>query len=69
MTTTTLGNAADFGDTVNTFLYAGDGATASQTRGFYIDGGAPGTPAGVTDISQFNMINQGNAFAFGDLNY
>ena len=69
LTTTTLGNAQDFGDTVNTFLYAGDGATASQTRGFYIDGGAPGTPEGVTDISQFNMIHKGNAFAFGDLNY
>ena len=28
-----------------------------------------GTPGGVTDISQFNMIHKGNAFAFGDLNY
>ena len=69
VTTTTLGNASDFGETINGFIYAGDGATASQTRGFFIDGGAPGTPGGVTDISQFNMFHQGNAFAFGDLNY
>ena len=69
VTTTSLGNAQDFGDTVNGFIYAGDGATASQTRGFFIDGGAPGTPEGVTDISQFNMTHKGNAFAFGDLNY
>ena len=69
LTTTTLGNAADFGDTVNGFIYAGDGATASQTRGFFIDGGAPGTPEGVTDISQFNMMHKGNATNFGDLSY
>ena len=69
VTTTSLGNAQDFGETINGFIYAGDGATASQTRGFYIDGGAPSSPGGVTDISQFNMFHQGNAFAFGDLNY
>ena len=69
VTTTTLGNAQDFGDSIDQFVYAGDGATASQTRGFFIDGGAPGTPAGVTNISQFNMIHKGNAIAFGDLNY
>ena len=69
VTTTTLGNAQDFGDTINGFIYAGDGATASQTRGFYIDGGAPANPGGVTDIAQFNMTHKGNAFAFGDLNY
>ena len=27
------------------------------------------SPGGVTDISQFNMFHQGNAFAFSDLNY
>ena len=69
VTTTTLGNAQDFGDSVTGFIYAGDGATASQTRGFFIDGGAPGTPGGVTDISQINFTHKGNAFAFGDLNY
>ena len=70
MTTTTLGNAQDFGDTShNGFIYAGDGATASQTRGFYINGGAPGTPGGVTDIAQINMLRKSNAFTFGDLNY
>ena len=70
VTTTSLGNAQDFGDTNHSgFIYAGDGATASQTRGFHIDGGAPANPGGVTDIAQINMLHKGNAFAFGDLNY
>jgi len=69
LTTTSLGNAQDFGDTTVGFIYAGDGATASQTRGFFIDGGATANPGGVTDISQINMLHKGNAFAFGDLNY
>ena len=69
VTIASLGNAQDFGDSMSDFIYAGDGATASQKRGFFIDGGAPGSPGGVTDISSFNMIHQGNAFAFGDLNY
>ena len=69
VTSASLGNAQDFGDSTSTFIYAGDGATASQTRGFFIDGGAPGTPGGVTDISQFNMTHKGNAIGFGDLNY
>ena len=69
-TISTLGRAQDFGDTNHSgFIYAGDGATASQTRGFHIDGGAPANPGGVTDIAQINMLHKGNAFAFGDLNY
>ena len=68
-TIASLGNAQDFGDSRTSFIYAGDGATASQTRGFFIDGGAPASPGGVNDISQFDMTHKGNATNFGDLNY
>tara|TARA_Y100001963_G_scaffold158292_1_gene257420 strand:+ start:908 stop:1918 length:1011 start_codon:yes stop_codon:yes gene_type:complete len=69
VTIATLGNAQDFGDTENTYVHAGDGATASQTRGFFVDGGAPGTPGGVTTLSQIHLATRGNAYSFGDLTY
>ena len=65
----TLGNAVDFGDTTVTFSSAGDTATATQTRGVFLDGGAPADPDGVTTLSQIAFATRGNAYSFGDLNY
>jgi hypothetical protein len=69
VTIATLGNAQDFGDTVTEFSQAGDGATATQTRGVFVDGGAPANNGGVTTLSQIAFATRGNAYSFGDLNY
>ena len=69
VTIATLGNAQDFGDTTTAFSQAGDGATATQTRGVFVDGGAPANNGGVSTLSQIAFATRGNAYSFGDLNY
>ena len=69
ITIATTGNAQDFGDTASEFSQAGDGATATPTRGVFVDGGAPANNGGVTTLSQIVFSTRGNAYGFGDLNY
>jgi hypothetical protein len=60
----TLGNALDFGDLINTVLNA-SGSCSSPTRGIW---GGGSTPTYISTINAITISSTGNAVKFGDLN-
>ena len=64
VTIATTGNAADFGDTVQTAIH-NTGTACSQTRGVFAGGYT--SPAGTNIISHATIATTGNAVDFGDM--
>ena len=66
LTTATLGDSIDFGDSTNNA--GGNGGLASPTRGLFA--GGYGTPHGfTTQIAAIEIPTTGNAVDFGDMSY
>ena len=68
ITTSTLGNAADFGDITISESLRGHGAGSNAIRGVY--GGGIRYPSGVqAGLEYITIATLGNGISFGDLNY
>ena len=66
-TFSTLGDATDFGDSTVSVSNGMDGGCSSPTRGCTGGGAVPGTPQSAT-IDFVQIMTEGNAIDFGDLN-